>query len=229
MYRKARRTFGKAIKNRRLPTGIVFPDVYRCKLVYHSLGQMAGSSGAVQLVFSGNDLFDPNWSGGGHQPMYYDQLCTLYTKWRVTGCKIILKGNAGSSALAYMWLGPAMLPTGPTTPTEAFEQPHYISWITTGNGASGRFKKTMSFSTKRMFGVKDISDDEYSGQVASSPVFQWYWVIGCQAVDNTNYNQWLDVKLIYYCQFEKRDMMGMSVETSAGHGDESTEIVTIPA
>ncbi len=34
-----------------------------------------------------NSLFDPDRTGGGHQPMYFDQLCpTVYNRYRVTAC-----------------------------------------------------------------------------------------------------------------------------------------------
>lgn len=183
--------------------------------MYYAIGALASGSGAAEIVFSGNNLYDPNYSGGGHQPMFYDQLTTIYQRWRVTGSRITMKSNAGSNAIAYMWLGPSIQTTGPATAGEAFEQPYYVSRCTTGNAAKGEIKMSKAMSTKRIFGVKDISAPEYSGGIASGPVHEWFWVIGIQAVDNNNYNQYVTVKMTYYCQFEKRELMGQSVEAGA--------------
>lgn len=39
-------------------------------------------------VFSGNGCFDPDITGGGHQPMYFDNYAAVYAKYRVKFSKI---------------------------------------------------------------------------------------------------------------------------------------------
>lgn len=53
-----------------------------------SLDPGAGSYGYYR--FRTNSLFDPDHTGVGHQPMYFDQMAALYKEYVVTGAKIIV-------------------------------------------------------------------------------------------------------------------------------------------
>lgn len=45
------------------------------------------SNGRVSHSFMINSLFDPDASGGGHQPAYHDQWAVLYNHYRVLSCR----------------------------------------------------------------------------------------------------------------------------------------------
>lgn len=49
----------------------------------------AGGSDAVQ-VFGANNCFDPNYSGVGHQPMFFDNYKALYNKYKVNYATITM-------------------------------------------------------------------------------------------------------------------------------------------
>lgn len=65
-----------------------FPDKLRTRLRYCDQFQLG--TGVTNWVYRFNSLYDPDLSGTGHQPRYFDQLCAangIYSKYRVLGAK----------------------------------------------------------------------------------------------------------------------------------------------
>lgn len=65
---------------------VAFPRTRLVRHVYYDnvtipAPQAAGSPSTYG--FRANSMYDPNYSGGGHQPMYYDQMSAIYTKYQV--------------------------------------------------------------------------------------------------------------------------------------------------
>jgi hypothetical protein len=61
-----------------------FPYKLVTKLRYHENTNLTPAALTYQYNYNANSLFDPNRTGVGHQPMYYDQLCPgVYTRYRV--------------------------------------------------------------------------------------------------------------------------------------------------
>ena len=70
-----------------------FPDSYRCKLAYNTTITLSPASGNGYFdshTFRANSLFDPDYTGVGQQPTYFDQLSAVYERYRVIGCKMKL-------------------------------------------------------------------------------------------------------------------------------------------
>lgn len=66
-----------------------FPDTLRTKLHYCDVVQLAASAGAPGIYqFRMNSLFDPDYTGTGHQPQWFDQLAAVYATYRVYAAKI---------------------------------------------------------------------------------------------------------------------------------------------
>jgi hypothetical protein len=65
-----------------MPLG--FPDKLMSKLRYHETGNIASVLGAVGLYqYRWNSTFDPNYTGGGHQPLYRDTYAAIYDHYAV--------------------------------------------------------------------------------------------------------------------------------------------------
>lgn len=63
-----------------------FPYKLKTKLKYHVSENFAPTAISYAHNFNANSLYDPDRTGTGHQPMYYDQLCPgIYNRYRVTG------------------------------------------------------------------------------------------------------------------------------------------------
>lgn len=70
----------------------VFAPKLLTRLKYHERASLSLTGGVAQVYsFRVNSLYDPNYTGGGHQPGGYDQLTAIYNKYRVYKCDYILK------------------------------------------------------------------------------------------------------------------------------------------
>jgi len=56
-------------------------------LTYVDTKTISPSSGMANHVFGVNNIHDPDWTGGGHRPFFYNQFAALYQKYRVLGVK----------------------------------------------------------------------------------------------------------------------------------------------
>lgn len=72
----------------------LFPARTHKVLRYHDSVTLTSTAGAVNnYVFRANDLFDPNFTGTGHQPMGFDQMMVFYNHFAVDKCKIVVNFN----------------------------------------------------------------------------------------------------------------------------------------
>jgi len=56
------------------------------------------------IRFALNGMYDPNISGTGHQPLFFDQMTALYNHYTVIGCKAIVEVvNQTSAGVAGTW------------------------------------------------------------------------------------------------------------------------------
>lgn len=79
----------------------IFPATITKRLRYSTTFALTTTSGAITStqVFRANDLFDPDFTGTGHQPMGFDQLMSFYNHFCVLSAKItiVAKNTVGSA------------------------------------------------------------------------------------------------------------------------------------
>jgi len=69
--------------------GIGFPDLLKCVLKYKENGiSFTASPTPAAQVYRINSLFDPNLTGTGHQPNYFDQLTAVYQQYCVVAARM---------------------------------------------------------------------------------------------------------------------------------------------
>lgn len=97
-----------------------FPDRLRTKLHYCDVVQLSASAGSPGLwQFRLNNMFDPDLTGVGHQPQWYDQLSAVYSYVSIAASKIKV----------------TFIPAN-VSDTEANDKGPYICGITTVSGTS---------------------------------------------------------------------------------------------
>lgn len=72
--------------------GIGFPKMMKITHKYVETVQLLSTSGIPAVYrFRANGMYDPNQTGGGHQPIYSDQLKELYNHYTIIGSKIVVR------------------------------------------------------------------------------------------------------------------------------------------
>jgi len=90
----AQRAFSRSL-TKTIPLGnsdYGFPDKFKTKLRYCQSSYWDSGLGLnASNTFRLNSVYDPDFSGIGHQPMYHDTLALIYGKYRVTKAVITVK------------------------------------------------------------------------------------------------------------------------------------------
>lgn len=89
-YKRKRYTAKRRIvRIPRSPAGQALPNQIICKFRYsEEISINPAAASVTAYVFRANSLYDPNYSGTGHQPAPYDQMKLFYKKFKVIGSKI---------------------------------------------------------------------------------------------------------------------------------------------
>ena len=92
-----------------------FSQRYITKMKY-SENVITGSTGVYRFAL--NNLFDPNLTGVGHQPHGFDQLSTIYNRYRVIGATYSINAYLASPSTTALPVRVACLPAnGAITPS----------------------------------------------------------------------------------------------------------------
>jgi len=162
-----------------------FPDKMVTRLRYCDTYAISGAVGAIgNQIMRMNSVFDPDLSGVGHQPMWFDQYASIYGRYRVLGSKIkatFSVANAPANALASNF-GPVLVgiqtQTSPSLlagNTSALMETANDNWTMLCDKAGGNNAKslTATYSPVRDLGV-DGGDDTIAASVTTNPSQQFY-------------------------------------------------------
>ena len=135
--------------------------------------------------FRSNSIFDPNYTGIGHQPLGHDQAAALYENYTVIGARITAKfavqsaedGSIPSAVGIYADYDA----TPPTSLQHLIEQGRCRYKTLIANGASGSAHATLTynFGSKKFFGYKDLKDvqSQVGSPFGANPARQSYFVL----------------------------------------------------
>lgn len=189
LKRKYRRRGKKAVINRSMVTlGRGFPKMIKATHTYVDNVTFSGVSGVSgNYLFSCNGMYDPNITGTGHQPMYFDQFTPLYDHYCVIGSKIDVKILSGTTSTVPYCAGiyinddTSVL----TNFTQQNEQPtaHYVFVPFAQNN---QIRLTNSWSAKKYFSQNPLANDELQGTIAANPVEQSYFDVYVSALDGSS-------------------------------------------
>lgn len=140
---------------------------YICKMKY---AQTVSTDANGRYVFNLNSIFDPDRTGGGHQPYGHDTLETMYNRYRVISCsyRVIAPKSDATIQLAVQ---PANEVLTPTTAAEMKENPR-SRYVTQSPGGqvipiSGKvYIPSLTGRTKAQY----MADDRYQATFGSNPV-----------------------------------------------------------
>lgn len=196
-YRK-RKTYKKrkTFKKRRnggsfkgiAPLSTGFPRKLKINHRYCDRIVATSTSGVPNIyVMSWNSLFDPNVTGTGHQPYYFDQVAAIYNHYYVIGAraKVTVIPSNGSQTSFYT----CCFTDDDSTTTNGTQLQSVIemnnSTVVRGLSALGGNTTVhrQTWSAKKRFGRNILGNFSLAGNSGSSPAEQEYFKIALQAAD----------------------------------------------
>lgn len=190
--RKSKRSISRkrvSRKRRALPVAFnPLPDRLHVKLRYTQNFIFTTTTAASVQIMRGNSLFDPDYTGTGHQPLFRDQYSGLYNRYCVLGSSIACEAvcpYANQCMQVVLYPQPDDVTTGSTIPLDS-EKPRAKSMIVTGGGQSRVLRHKIRTGTLYSTKLTPYSrDDVYCSQYGTNPSSTWYWVMSAQNPDLT--------------------------------------------
>jgi len=168
-----------------------FPKTTMVKLRYVSGVSLDSTIGNVATyTFRANSIFDPDFSGIGHQPMNHDTWATLYNHYVVVGSKVTVTfhnptttGNDGLLCGVNLHAGSALASTVVETimeqGTTRYKLVNASLSANRGNGAVVR----RGFSCKKFFNLANPTDGitRIGSAQGANPAEQAFFIVFCGA------------------------------------------------
>lgn len=185
-----------------------FPRMLRMTHKYVECGIQLNYTAASSMAvyrFSVNSLFDPNHTGTGHQPSYFDTMSGLYDHYCVIASRISLKVNPGSFSSASL-IAPSVgtlyvddnSSTSLTRVQIAAEQASALR-VREFGGSNDHdnivFRK--NWSAVKAFGPNPLANDKLIGLAGASPTEQQYFVFCFETNDLSGATIYLNATIEY--------------------------------
>lgn len=193
---------------------LIVPDRIRTRIKLAYEWQMSGTLGIYQSYsFRLNSLYRPVFSGGSTiQPVGFDEISALYNGFKVLGneMKLTAFSNSATAPPVAVVAYPAVSVTPVVSSFEAIQQPYskiaYIG-ISAGGSAVRTFRNYMNVKT--VFGVPNVSDEDYECTPSSNPTKTCYWHILTEDITSTaTYTVNLQAIFTFYIEcFSKNSLL----------------------
>ncbi len=157
------------------------PNSFRTLMRYVDTFTLNPGAGLISSqVMRANGVFDPDFTGGGHQPLGFDEFigaAGLYNHFHVMNSKIVIQPIvAASNSSSTVCLTLTDVNAGLTAFNDIMEQANCAYVSITGQDTASKNILRGSFNSKKFFrrGSNQIS---LIGTAAADPSEQAYWVI----------------------------------------------------
>lgn len=182
----------------------------RCRLKYAESIVLATSA-----IFTGdytwmiNSLFDPNFTGGGHQPRGFDQLSAFYNRYRVYGVHYKVTCLVAADQII-LTVYPSNQTTAPSTFQDAAEQA-MSKWTVLQNAAPGVITGYVDLCVLNgKTRVAYEADDTTQALTSASPSEQLCLHTVVTSQSSSNVNTYVAVELEFDCEFSDPIALGGS-------------------
>lgn len=186
---------------RNLTYGGPFPPVKKCTVVYSTVVASSVATGNGSYVFSANGLYDPDITGTGTQPLYFDQLMALYNHYVVTSSTITVEAlNDGSDRSLVL----TCYPDDDTTIAgnfTAMQRPGAV--VKSGNPLNQAVIIKNYWSAYKHFGPGVLNNSLFRGDTTRNPDEQMYFAIQLQELGLASFSQNLRVTIRYSTTFSE--------------------------
>ena len=166
---------------------IGFPKLLKFKHRYHEQFGLTSTTGALNTYnFRCNSLFDPNQTGTGHQPLYYDNLVAIYRHFTVIGAKCTFRVVPDGSSAQAPFQVTCWINDDTTSPAniDTIAESKSSKTVIVGGINPQQQTVTLYWSGKQFFGVAAYNDDMQGQGV--NPSEQSYFTYSMQPLDKTS-------------------------------------------
>lgn len=191
---------------------LVYKPKFYGKLRYGqtAINLAGGTSQVGYYTFTANGLFDPSISGGSLQPAGFVQIMGIYEHYRVVyaTAKMTITNNSTTPVMVGLVVSDAPALTS-VDPANNLEGP-YANWVNLEPATAYGATKTLCtrLSMAKYFGVKNVDDNVYRGDVLSNPVEQVYFMIKSFAIKGGATDIFINAVIEYSAIFtEPREMV----------------------
>lgn len=200
----------KPTQSRVIFKGIGFPRQFMTKLVYNQVIDFNGATQFQNHVFRANSVYDPDYTGVGNQPMWFDEFAQLYQRYTVYASKIQCTfinqaSETGNAPFAHICVTPKNVATVALDIEDELEYNRSKSSILAkGSGAQGVASINHYVNINNILGKTkyEKSDDVVSSAVGSNPARQVYWhIMGSAFNAGDKFDAYCKVKITYYVRF----------------------------
>lgn len=195
---------------RSIPRGLnPLPFKMLTKLAYHSnytTGAGAGAGTCTVRVFNAASLYDPDYSGTGHQPLGFDQIMPMYDHYVVLGAQIMVKACPGDSTYGNNIIGiSGNAVVTPKTSAQDYQEAACCTWDIMSTYTSIPTRRLLQgYSPKIHMGITNpIDSDKLQGTETANPSDGWFWHVFIQPANlsNTHAPITLEVSIVYSVAF----------------------------
>lgn len=161
----------------------------------------------VDYVFRGNSLYDPDFTGVGAQPLYFDQMLAIYNHFSVRGCAIEVEFQSVDNVnplicVIYPSKVSSAAPTS-TNVSQLMQVPGaVVAPLSVRGGGKDSVKVKAYFTTSTFFPDYSFSAPDFRGSAGSNPpaAGSWFWHVVTYNADagSQTSNAVANVRLTYY-------------------------------
>ncbi len=178
---------GRGRKQKTGPLNSAFAPLTRRTLKYTDnkmLTETAAGAGA-HYVYALGGMYDPDFTGVGSQPMWFDQLLTVsgpYLKYRVTDASVVVTFANNTNGNVYVYWNATVSSATPASLVAAQQKP-FSQFALLNPNTSGRGQRVFRarFDLAKILGITRnhlLNDDYYAGSYTANPLSQPYLQVG---------------------------------------------------
>lgn len=187
-FRRRRKRFPRRVARRSYaPTNRgVMPIKYKTSNRYATVANLDATAVIPAVhVFRANDLYDPDFTGVGHQPRGFDELMAFYEKFTVIGGRVRVDIPCSDVNLM-LYIG--LSNTSTALNRNAYEELNNFKKVIVGGRSGTGSPRTVYFKynpNKYLAVSKPLSESDLSGGSSASPTRQCYLHVAVASMDDT--------------------------------------------
>lgn len=166
--------------------GLGFPKKVLMVHKYAELVPITSTTGSpAHYRFSCNGMYDPNITGTGHQPLYFDQMTALYDHYCVVGSRIKISiVHTAAEDVPMLMNCYVNDDTSEGNANPAFQAEYQTSkWRLIAGKPVKPTTFNLTWSARKYFGKNPLANTELQGTSAANPTEQSYYNIDFVAAD----------------------------------------------